>query len=127
MNEIKVSLLHVMHFIINIVLNIYLKPILYLNYCNFKAKVMLYFYFKAIFTFIHTMLKLLGGNFPSILYLFYTYFLLFYCNNFLQCRAILTLFFFSSEHYFKPILHSVISVRQGYFFRIFCFKITALK
>ena len=63
-----------MHLIINIGLNIYLKPILYLSYCNFKANFILYFYFKAIFTFIHTMLKLLGGNFSSILYPFYTYF-----------------------------------------------------
>ena len=59
-----------MHLIINIGLNIYLKPILYLHYCNFKANFMLCFCFKAIFTFIHTMLKLLGGNFSSILYLF---------------------------------------------------------
>ena len=101
MNEIKFSyfkdsILHVMHLIINIGLNIYLKPILHLNYCNFKANVMLYFYFKAIFTFIHTMLKLLGGNFPSILYLFYKYFKhifsYFIVITFLQCRAILTLF-----------------------------------
>ena len=59
-----------MHLIINIGWNIYLKPIFYLNYCNFKANFMLYFYVKAIFTFIQTMLKLLGSNFSSILYLF---------------------------------------------------------
>ena len=48
---------------------------------------------KPIFTFIHMILKLFGGYFLSILYLFLAYFLLFHCNNFVQCSAILTLFF----------------------------------
>ena len=119
-----------MHLNINIGLNIYFKPILYLNYCNFKANFMLYFYFKAISTFIHTMLKLLGGSFPPTLYLFYIYFkhIFSYFIVITFCNAeLFNPIFFSSEHYFKPILHPVISVRQGYFFAYFLFQNNSFK
>ena len=72
------------------------------------------------------MLKLMGGNFSSIFTYcipFFKHIFLFCCNNFLQCGAILTLFFFqfSSEHYFafKQCAFAMLSLLITYVITIF--------
>ena len=73
---------------------------------------------KHIFTFIHTMLKLLGGNFSYILYLFSLILL----QQLFPMQCYVNSIFFISEHYFQPVLHLAISVSQGYFSLFFVSK-----
>ena len=98
-----------------------------------KANFSLFFVFKIAHSFkieikqfynsISWLSKIGIKQFSSILFLFYTNLL----QLFFSMSCYFNPIFFLPEHYFKPILHPVISVSQGYFFPIFCFKIKGLK